>query len=529
MGEGRLKNFLTIRQYEGKKNDISKNRRLIVENIKEISEDKSVSNVIIKDEVKMNMESVSFNNIPGNNYIYAQEADTCPGYRQGPININDDGSFWVLTEVNNMAYDESVIAENVRLSVRKKKISENEFLVETVILCDDSNPNEVKQSIQFKSQRPFNLEICPGTASFYSKIRGFDGTKGVALKDEIMSENGTLIGFWEADGRIPGGSDNLVTVAIKVSVKIQDYTNIDNYDKGIRSGEISNSKQKIEKNISEKDADFVHVNKSHLSGIYLGHSGFFIESKSASMIFDWREGNLPEIDSKKPLYIFISHVHNDHFNRDVFKLVDKYPHVEIFLGYDNNYPELNDYFDQLPNKVADVLSRFSGEQKLFSDDGKMEINTLRSTDEGVAFIVNIDGKTLYHAGDLFLMQVMDKEKFMQMSSMAILSGSYMGDYEDYLKNSKREFIEYTEPLRGKTIDYAMIPLDPRVYTVAEETIKRYMDVATIKSWSPMHLWGKYEFVDEFLGKHPEYADTMIGTSKSPRVKWQISLGERYDI
>ena len=239
--------------------------------------------------------------------------------------------------------------------------------------------------------------------------------------------------------------------------------------------------------------------------------------------------NLPEIDSKKPLYIFISHVHNDHFNRDVFKLVDKYPHVEIFLGYDNNYPELNDYFDQLPNKVADVLSRFSGEQKLFSDDGKMEINTLRSTDEGVAFIVNIDGKTLYHAGDLFLMQVMDKEKFMQMSSMAILSGSYMGDYEDYLKNSKREFIEYTEPLRGKTIDYAMIPLDPRVYTVAEETIKRYMDVATIKSWSPMHLWGKYEFVDEFLGKHPEYADTMIGTSKSPRVKWQISLGERYDI
>ena len=127
------------------------------------------------------------------------------------------------------------------------------------------------------------------------------------------------------------------------------------------------------------------------------------------------------------------------------------------------------------------------------------------------------------------MQIMDRDKFLQMSSMAILSGSYMGSYEDYLDNSKKEFIEYTEPLRGVTIDYAMLPLDPRVYSVAEGTIRRYMDIATIKSWSPMHLWGKYAFVDEYLEKHPEYAGTMIGPSELSRVKKQIRLGERYEI
>ena len=45
----------------------------------------------------------------------------------------------------------------------------------------------------------------------------------------------------------------------------------------------------------------------------------------------------------------------------------------------------------------------------------------------------------------------------------------------------------------------------------------------------MHLVGKYDFVDEFILKHPEYANTMIGTSKQALVKMQITIGERYII
>ena len=90
-------------------------------------------------------------------------------------------------------------------------------------------------------------------------------------------------------------------------------------------------------------------------------------------------------------------------------------------------------------------------------------------------------------------------------------------------------MEYTEPLRGKVIDYAMLPLDSRSIDVAEKTIKRYMDIADIRSWSPMHLWGKYGFVDEYLEKHSEYAGTMIGTSKLQIVKKQIAVGKQYEI
>ena len=138
---------------------------------------------------------------------------------------------------------------------------------------------------------------------------------------------------------------------------------------------------------------------------------------------------------------------------------------------------------------------------------------------------------MYHAGDLFLMQLMDKKTFAQMSSAGLLSntGLSMGNYDDYLKQSQNEFEEYTNPLRGTTIDYAMLPLDPHVYSVAEGTIRRYMDIATIKSWSPMHLWGHYEFVDKYLQGHPEYADTMIGPSKLTTVMRPIGVGDRYEI
>ncbi len=243
-----------------------------------------------------------------------------------------------------------------------------------------------------------------------------------------------------------------------------------------------------------------------MNGYYIAHSAFLVETESATLLFDWAARELPPIRADKPLYVFISHVHNDHFKREVFDLAYRYPQVEFFLGYHNEYQELNKFFDSLPDKIADHLSRFHGEQKLYSDDEKLLVNTLRSTDEGVAFLCEIDGKTIYHAGDLFLMQIMRKDPA-----------------------DLREFEEFTEPLRGKVIDYAMLPLDSRSYDVAEGTIRRYMEIATIRTWSPMHLWGKYAFVDEFLSRNPMYASNMIGTSKYPTAKKGITVGEKYTI
>ncbi|MCR4739459.1 MAG: hypothetical protein K5886_04270 [Lachnospiraceae bacterium] len=74
----------------------------------------------------------------------------------------------------------------------------------------------------------------------------------------------------------------------------------------------------------------------------------------------------------------------------------------------------------------------------------------------------------------------------------------MPGYDIYVRDTRILFDHYTEPLKGKTIDYAMLPLDPRFKDVAYLTVKRYIEIADIRFWSPMHLWGKYDFTDIIL-------------------------------
>ena len=53
---------------------------------------------------------------------------------------------------------------------------------------------------------------------------------------------------------------------------------------------------------------------------YIGHSGFLAEFSHCYCLFDYYEGNIPVLDKGKPLFIFVSHRHQDHFNPGIFCL-----------------------------------------------------------------------------------------------------------------------------------------------------------------------------------------------------------------
>lgn len=268
----------------------------------------------------------------------------------------------------------------------------------------------------------------------------------------------------------------------------------------------------------------------HVDCVFLGHSGFYIELPNAILLFDWYKGDLPVIDKNKPLYIFISHIHNDHFRWDVFNLANNQPHAEIFLGYDHQNEQINKYLDELPEKLQDCISCFDGEQKLFSDDNQVEVLTLRSTDIGVAFIVKISGKTFFHAGDLFLWKrPRDMYESWRTSILLQHIGAMVETYDEFSERCENEFFAYTEQLRNNSIDYAMLPMDPRFGDAAEKTIIRYMDISDIKCWSPMHLWEKYDYIDTFLTALPNLATNMIAVTQRTDVLKCIKEGERYQI
>lgn len=207
-------------------------------------------------------------------------------------------------------------------------------------------------------------------------------------------------------------------------------------------------------------------------------SGFMIETPSATLIFDWYRSQLPNIRKDKPLHIFISHIHEDHFNSAILSLAEAFDDVSIYLGYERTGGQFDDYLDKLPDRIYDSISCFNGRQPLITDFGKVE--SLASTDLGVAFLVHVDGMTLFHAGDLF---------------------PWGG--------SDRRFKAFTAPLRGVHIDYAMLPMDPRFPDAAEQCIKHYLELADITFFTPMHLWDSMDYIGTFAKLNPQYCRKMI--------------------
>ena len=119
---------------------------------------------------------------------------------------------------------------------------------------------------------------------------------------------------------------------------------------------------------------------------YLDHSGFLVELEDAYFLFDYYKGRLPQIDLEKKMFVFVSHVHHDHYRKDIFNLRKHFREIRYVLSSDIEIKAEKDIVQMQPNEKKEVMGA--------------EIRTLRSTDEGVAFVVHYAGKTIYHAGDL---------------------------------------------------------------------------------------------------------------------------------
>ena len=119
---------------------------------------------------------------------------------------------------------------------------------------------------------------------------------------------------------------------------------------------------------------------------YLSHSGFLLEMADAYFLFDYYKGELPKLDSSKRFFVFASHIHYDHFQESIFRLREQLPQTVYILS------------DDIQTEDAVNIRKIGPNQNLEVDGCR--IRTLRSTDEGVAFLVTYQDRTFYHAGDL---------------------------------------------------------------------------------------------------------------------------------
>lgn len=202
---------------------------------------------------------------------------------------------------------------------------------------------------------------------------------------------------------------------------------------------------------------------------YIEHSCFSVELQKVILIFDYFKGELPEFDENKTIYVFSSHNHHDHFDISIFQLLKRYPNVKYIFSKDikrkfgrkffNTHGVEDDVYDEIEfinvNQTCEILD--------------LKIETLRSTDEGVAFIVTAEDKTIYHAGDLNLWWWPNRD-------------------ESDNKKAKENYEEEIEKIKNRHFDAAFVVLDPRQGEEFYLGFDYFMKNTNTDKVYPMHCW-----------------------------------------
>lgn len=198
---------------------------------------------------------------------------------------------------------------------------------------------------------------------------------------------------------------------------------------------------------------------------YLGHSGFLAEVEDMYLLFDYYKGELPKMDPDKKMAVFVSHSHYDHYGKDIFRLRDKFQQIRFILSDDIPAQEEEDVIFVRPNEHREILG--------------LDITTLRSNDEGVAFLVKYKNRTIYHAGDLNWWH-------------------WEGEPEEYNTKMRRSYQSEINKLQKEKIDVAFVPVDPRLgeqYCWGLDCFMKRTETARV---FPMHFWETYDIFDRLL-------------------------------
>ena len=200
---------------------------------------------------------------------------------------------------------------------------------------------------------------------------------------------------------------------------------------------------------------------------YIHHSSFMVETGESFLIFDFAGGVMPMLPESKKPYIFVSHNHPDHFNKDIFKLSASRPDVRYILSSDIPSSEVPELDEECLCYLA------PGET--FSDHF-VKVETSRSTDEGVAFWVHVDGFDFYHAGDM---------------------NNWFWDGSEADLELEKQYHEELQKFANRcVIDSAFIPVDPRLGDNFYRGLDDFMRRVETDHVFPMHFWGDYSVIQK---------------------------------
>lgn len=218
---------------------------------------------------------------------------------------------------------------------------------------------------------------------------------------------------------------------------------------------------------------------------YLGHSGFLAEFCRCYCIFDYYVGALPRLNTEKPVFVFVSHAHADHYNPEIFELLRRQGMTDVTAVLSKDIPQRR--------RPADVPVHIVTFHQSYEFPCDIFLQTLHSTDRGVAYLLKHDNYVIYHAGDL------------NDWSFDPTSPQYQEHHNRQMAGSYRHEIDLLSGwLGGASVDAAFLPLDPRLGTNYANGILYFLKKIAVTKVYPMHYWDRPDIITQFLREYPQY-------------------------
>lgn len=247
---------------------------------------------------------------------------------------------------------------------------------------------------------------------------------------------------------------------------------------------------------------------------YIYHDSFFFEIQNRCyLLFDyWRDragadlSSVPDfirdMNRDLPCYVFISHHHKDHLNKNVFEWGREHPNLIYVISVDTakfvrHMLKPDSIWNGYKVEPERVVILRPGES--FSDD-KVRVTAFGSTDIGNSYMVEVDENMIFHAGDLNAWTWKDESTSAEVETE-------LRKYRKILTTIRAKFPE---------CDIVMFPVDSRIGTDYWQGAKEWLSSVRTRYFLPMHfclgdtpgeIAGRLADASNFNAYVPESSDT----------------------
>ena len=208
---------------------------------------------------------------------------------------------------------------------------------------------------------------------------------------------------------------------------------------------------------------------------YLGHCGWAIKTTNYFLIFDYynlgknpenpslANGHInPEEIKDLKVRVFVTHGHSDHFDPEIFRWHKVVKDIKYIYGFNPDYYSNSRGRGKKKAVYTGPPYITVGPRQKKNLNG-LQIDTLKSNDAGVGFLIKADDVTIYHAGD----------------------------HAGWREKEKAAYIKEIDYISGlvKNLDFAFINVSgchARCSTALEEGAKYTLEKLSPKVWFPTH-------------------------------------------